>query len=215
MSDSGWSTPNQLSGSTPNTLSGSTGDAPPPDVAPGDPGMPPVPPSPTGSGTEAMPPAAAPVAKKRPAWRSGIAQIAVIAVIAIVALVFRDRLSGSASDLRVGDCLDEPTGAATEVKDVQHQPCNEQHDGEVFFVGNYPDAGAFPGRTALEDWAGQQCSAAFEAYVGYAYGTTQELDFGGFVPILDGWNSGDHEVTCYIVRVDHAKLMKSVKAGAS
>jgi hypothetical protein len=35
-----------------------------------------------------------------------------------------------------------------------------------------------------------------------------------FYPTSTGWSGGDHEVTCYIYRLDDAKLTKSVKAAS-
>ena len=63
-----------------------------------------------------------------------------IGVFALGGYLLRDYLSGSAGDLKVGDCFDVPsfeTQSAT-VKDVQHHPCSELHSGEVFFLENVP-----------------------------------------------------------------------------
>ena len=58
-------------------------------------------------------------------------------MIVIGGLVLRDRLSGSASDLKIGDCFDVPA-TETDIKDVQHHPCTEAHTGEVFAVVTHP-----------------------------------------------------------------------------
>jgi hypothetical protein len=136
---------------------------------------------------------------------------AIIAIIAIAFFIFRDRLSGSAGDLRVGDCFDDP-GTTTEVSDVQHQPCTESHDREVIFVGNYPDQDAYPGEDAFDTYAGENCTTAYEGYIGRDYETDTEFDFGYFYPLSEGWSDGDHEITCYIYRLDEAKMTQSVKA---
>ncbi len=148
-----------------------------------------------------------------PSWTSWVVGIVIIAVIAGVGLIFRDRLSGAATDLRVGDCFDEPANM-NEVTDVQFRPCNEAHDGEVMYVADYPDQDAFPGESAFDQYVLDFCVPAFETYVGRDYETDTEFDFGYFFPSSEGWNSGDHEVTCYVFRVDREKLSTSVKAGS-
>jgi hypothetical protein len=59
-----------------------------------------------------------------------IVRFALIGVVAVGALIFRDRLSGSAGELKVGDCFDVPA-VQTNIRDVQHHPCNESHTGVV------------------------------------------------------------------------------------
>src|SRR5688500_13700554 len=80
----------------------------------------------------------------------------IVAAIVVAGLVFRDRLSGDAADLQVGDCFDDP-GAVSEITDVQHQPCTEAHDSEVIFVGDYPAQDAYPPDDAFTIFAEQQC----------------------------------------------------------
>ena len=200
MSDTGWSAPNQLSGSGPAhpyQLSDPRPPSPEPPLPPPDPRHRSIRPrrhwEPDRSEHGRDPAGCRAGRQEAPSLASGLVQIAVIAAIAVAALVFRDRLSCNASDLRVGDCFDEPSGTATEVKDVQHHPCTEPHDGEVFFVGNHPDAGTYPGGR-IRSRAVEKCVPAFEAYVGRDYETDKEYDFGGFFPIQDGWSSGDHDI---------------------
>ena len=140
-------------------------------------------------------------------------RIGIIAVIAIGAFVFRDRISGNAGDLQVGDCFDQPAGATDVVEDVQHHPCNESHTAEVFFVGNHPAA---DGAAALTDDAwysyfNEVCGPAFTSYTGISYETTEILDIGAITPLEDDWKKGDREVTCYAYRVDEQPMTSSVK----
>ncbi len=155
------------------------------------------------------PPAAAPARKgiNIGGWliRGGI-----IAAIVVAGLVFRDRLSGNAGDLKVGDCFDDP-GAVAEVTDVQHHPCNEAHDSEVMFVGNYPAQDEYPGDEAFGLFAQQQCVPAFEAYLGRDYESDTEYDYGFYYPAEESWSDSDHEVACFIYRLDGATMTSSVK----
>jgi hypothetical protein len=123
--------------------------------------------------------------------------IAVIVVIAIGAVVFRDKLSSNASDLRVGECFEVPT--ADTVKDVQHRPCVEPHDGEVLVVGDFTGADSYPTTTAFETWVGTECvGKAFKSYTGDEYDSRQDVGVAYFTPTEEGWGKGDHQMICYL-----------------
>jgi hypothetical protein len=155
------------------------------------------------------PPAAAPARKgiNIGGWliRGGI-----VAAIVVGGLIFRDRLSGNAGDLKVGDCFDDP-GAVAEVTDVQHHPCNEAHDSEVMFVGDYPAQDEYPGDEAFSLFAQQQCVPAFEAYLGRDYESDTEFDYGFYYPAPESWSDSDREVACFIYRLDGGTMTSSVK----
>jgi hypothetical protein len=128
-------------------------------------------------------------------------QIGIVVILiaggAVVAFVFRDKISGSAGDLQVGDCIEIPT--TDTVEDVQHHPCNEPHDGEVFVVRDYTGSETYPSLAEFETWAGEQCIGAdFEAYVGDAYEGRDDISVGYLYPLEEGWGKGDHEMTCYL-----------------
>lgn len=144
--------------------------------------------------------------------RGWIFRIAIIAVIAIGAVVFRDRLSGSAGDLTVGDCFDVPAGEQ-DIADVQHHPCTESHTGEVFAVVTNPSAEGTPPltETQLVDFLSTACVPLFTSYVGVEATTAGVLDFGAFYPGDEDWNNGDREITCYAYRLDEAPMTSSVK----
>jgi len=141
-----------------------------------------------------------------------VIRIAIIAVVVIGGLIFRDRLSSNASDLKVGDCFDKPGETTDTVEDVQHHPCNETHTGEVVFVGDVPgDNASYPGEAAFDAFAFDKCSAAFTTYTGSDIYSQEVLNMGYFFPIQEGWGKGDHGVTCYIVRTDGATVTSSFK----
>ena len=71
---------------------------------------------------------------------------------------------GNVFSLSVGDCFNDPD-AFTEVSDVEIVECGEPHDNEVYAVYDIP-GDQFPGRTAVQDNAGENCVARFDAYVG-------------------------------------------------
>ena len=126
-----------------------------------------------------------------------------------------DRITGSAADLQVGECFDQPADT-TEVSDVQRQPCDEAHDAEVFLVVDHPggDDETYPISLTVDRFVLEQCKPAFNTYTGLDYDTSTDLDFSYFYPTREGWNDGDREFTCYAVRADEAKMTSSLRAGA-
>jgi putative regulator of septum formation len=141
------------------------------------------------------------------------ARVLVIGVIVVGGVVFRDRISGNAGDLKVGDCFDEPSGSVTRtVKDVQHHPCTDAHTAEIFFVGDMPNPRSepYPGEQAVDDFAVASCGAAFDRYVGTGP-ETATLDGGIFYPDEAGWKSGDRTVSCYVKAGNGTPLTRSLK----
>lgn len=140
----------------------------------------------------------------------------VAAAVTILVLSGCTLLPGSVADLAVGDCFDEPTTEG-DVSDVQHQPCDQPHDAEVFLVLTHPaDASAaYPVVSGFDDYISENCVPAFAAYTGRDFDTDTELDLGYFRPTLTGWGDGDREFTCYISRADGAKLTAPVKVGGA
>ena len=98
-----------------------------------------------------------------------------------------------AENLHVGDCVDIPRYNAPTVRVV---PCTEPHHIEVTaridltqrFGLQYPTSDQF-GRIRDED-----CTRFFESYAGH--GATAEIVVGQLVPSPEGWNRGDHNLTC-------------------
>jgi Septum formation len=144
--------------------------------------------------------------------RSIAIRLGFLALIGIGALILKPFLSGSASDLAIGDCFDVPTSGQT-VKEVQHHPCTDAHGGEVFFVGKHPGASnaVYPTKDALQATIRTMCVPAFNAYTGLDFDTDVTWTFGYFVPTVDGGTSGDRDMTCYAQRVDDGTTNKSIK----
>lgn len=142
-----------------------------------------------------------------------IIRIVLIAAVGIGALVFRDRVSGGAGDLKVGDCFDNPS-SMLEVRDVQHHPCTEPHTSEVVYVGDVPDGASYPTDGQFSGYASDACVPSFDRYTGLDFMTFPALDMGYFVPTADGWASGDRSLICYAVRVDGTTVSQSLEAGS-
>lgn len=142
----------------------------------------------------------------------GIAvRLLIIGAIGLGAFIFRDRLSGNAGDLAVGDCFDVPTTVGETIDDVQHRPCDENHTGEVMFVGDH-DAAAYPGDDGFDPFVQDRCIPAFNAYTGLVFENEPALGIGYFTPTAEGWDDGDKKIICYISRMDGAVMTESVKA---
>ena len=131
--------------------------------------------------------------------------------------VFRDYLASNVGELRVGDCFDEPAiqkavGHAAEVNDIQHRPCAEVHDGEVYAVLSHPGQGGatYPSDDTWDEFIGERCEAEFAGYLGRDYTVATELEIAWYFPTASGWSEGDREITCYVYSVDGRKLDKSL-----
>ncbi len=141
-------------------------------------------------------------------------RIGIIGAIAGGAWIFRDYISGNAADLTVGDCFDAPSATSETVEDVPHHPCTDAHTAEVFYVADYTASTTYPDVAGFDAFTAANCPPAFQAYTGmdfYGTGEAEEYDIGLFYPLEEGWDGGDKEVTCYIVRVDGAPMTASMK----
>ena len=139
-------------------------------------------------------------------------RVGVIGAIIIGAIILRPFLSGNAGNLQVGDCFDIPADATDVVDDVQHHPCTDPHQGEVIFVGNYESPNdVYPSEDDFDAYVTQYCIPAFQTYTGIDYYADETYGIGSFFPTSEGWAEDDHEVSCYVGRVDNQMLTQSVK----
>lgn len=151
------------------------------------------------------PSSAAPAAK--PGGRRAIIIVGVIvAFLAIVLFAVRNNVA--ADDLKVGDCFDIPNG--TTIQTVEKHPCNESHNAEVIFVGDYTGT-SYPISLSLDSYIEDSCVPAFETYVGRGIDTDPELSLGYFYPSRDGWDDGDRAITCYVSQPDESPMTESLK----
>ena len=140
-------------------------------------------------------------------------RIGIFVLIGVGALVARPFLMGAAGDLKVGECFDLPATASETIEDVQHHPCSDAHDGEVFFVGSLPiaEGGAYPSDAALGPLVDSLCMPAFAAYTGLAADTDPLWTFGAGVPVSADWAEGNRRLMCYATRVDGTRTSGSIK----
>ncbi|MEP7158797.1 MAG: septum formation family protein, partial [Chloroflexota bacterium] len=136
--------------------------------------------------------------------------IGIVAVGVVLFILFRDRLPNDVSSLAVGECFDEPS-VTSSITEVQRQPCNEPHDDEVFFLVTDPASGAYPGVEHFRELARTQCLPAASAYLAADFDARPDIDAGYLYPTSESWDGGDRGVTCYLYRVDEAKLSISLR----
>jgi hypothetical protein len=144
--------------------------------------------------------------------QSIVLRIGIVGVIAVGGWLLRPFIMGDAGGLAVGDCFDQPTTIDETVDQVQHHPCTDLHGAEVIFVGDYaPVSGTAPTDEDYESFVFANCPPAFEAYSGRTWEEAIEFDMGYFVPTVEGWQSGDHEISCYVLHTDETQFTGSVK----
>jgi hypothetical protein len=138
--------------------------------------------------------------------------VVIFLVVGGLLLIFRDRLTGSPSDMQVGDCFDLADPSAASIKEVPHHPCTESHHFEVFFnaTNTSPASATYPPLSVFGADVTAQCKPAFEAYVGISFDAST-LDIGYLYPQSAGWGKGDRTITCYLTRSDNAPMTSSMK----
>jgi hypothetical protein len=144
----------------------------------------------------------------------GFGFVLLLVVAGVVGFLFRDKLSGSVENLQVGDCFEVPAGDT--VEDVQHRPCTEPHDGEVFVVRDYSGSDTYPSTGDFDTWASEQCTGTdFEAYVGDTYDSRDDVGVGYLYPLEEGWGRGDREMTCYLSPTTGGTVSVSYRAAGN
>ena len=101
------------------------------------------------------------------------------------------------------------------MQDVQHHPCTEAHDGEVYLIAN-TDLESYPLVFGFDKWASEHClGVPFESYVGQPAEERLDIDVGYFAPTREGWEGGDREMTCYLTPADGGTTTQSYKGAAA
>ena len=110
--------------------------------------------------------------------------------------------------IEFGDCLILPS--EDEFDEVRRLSCTEPHDGEVFFVEDYPGAD-YPSDDEMRAFFDAECRPAFEAFTGSEFDGQGVLDIGWFTPTEVSWDNGDREVVCYLTPVDGGMTSQSYR----
>lgn len=121
----------------------------------------------------------------------------------------------SSSDIRVGDCINEPkmeTGETTEVQRVEAVPCDQPHDAEAY--ARFTIEGAtFPGQDAVISKTEQGCATRAKEFIGRDPADS-ELSVLYFFPTSSSWRLGDRAAVC-MVGEGHGKTTVETLRGAN
>jgi hypothetical protein len=161
-----------------------------------------------------QPPAPPPAPAAKPPSKARLYIIGAVVLVLIAVGAYAISQNQLASDLAVGQCFDEPT-SEVDITTVVKRACTESHDAEVFHVVEYTEGDAFPISLSLDRFIDETCVPAFETYLGEPFETATEFDLGYFYPDRDSWDKGDRTFSCYISRVDGARMTQTVKAAGS
>jgi hypothetical protein len=98
-----------------------------------------------------------------------------------------------ATDLRIGDCLEQaPLGSTVTVHVV---PCRQPHAAEVYAQFKL-EGSRFPGADQVDRFGGGGCRARVAGYAGQA--AAEDYDLYYLVPTATTWLTGDRDVTCLL-----------------
>jgi hypothetical protein len=107
----------------------------------------------------------------------------------------------SVFDLKTGDCFN--SAAEGTVEEVERIDCAAPHTYEIFAAVDHPggSSDAYPGDVAMASFAGEQCRAEFEPFIGLDYDSS-ELFIFYLHPSAETWPRGDREVLCTVYSED-------------
>jgi hypothetical protein len=106
--------------------------------------------------------------------------------------------SKGALDVSTNECMQiDPKGLSPDVSKLPIIDCSKPHTHQIFFTYQDTDD-VFPGMTALEATAQQQCLTAFQPFVGISF-VDSTLFVTWIVPSLDSWNDKkDRAILCVL-----------------
>jgi hypothetical protein len=117
------------------------------------------------------------------------------------------------SDLKAGDCFQQPSGRFNKVKTV---PCTVEHDLEVYAVLDHPAAPneGFPGMDALVRYANPLCLAQFRPYAGVGFEQLNLKDVY-ITPRESAWRDGARRLVCAVSAGNDQPTSQSIRAAPS
>jgi hypothetical protein len=105
--------------------------------------------------------------------------------------------------IEVGDCVQVPE--ETMVASVEGVPCNQPHDAQAFaehqLLGD-----EYPGDSAIENDAYEGCVDRWRSSIGTVWEDDKTYDLFTLTPTQESWEQDDRAVTCFVVRIDGAKM---------
>jgi hypothetical protein len=136
-----------------------------------------------------------------------------IAIGLVVLFLLRERSTGDADALRVGDCLQVPA-AGLEIAQIEHRPCNEPHEAEVFHIVDFPAQDTYPLEADLEAFYATEClGPAFDQYTGLVIDDAADIEVEYFPPAEAAWSAGRRMFVCYLFPAGGGEISRSYRAG--
>ncbi len=148
----------------------------------------------------AAPAQAAPVRRKRATKYIVAAVIGGLVLLSGLGYAIYQYFDDSVANLAVGDCINEPE-SLDEVETVPTVACDDEHDYEVFLVGDLT-GDDYPGEGAVDEQVAQECLTEFEGRYG-TYDAENPYDFSALVPLEETW-SQDKGYICLVYSVEGA-----------
>jgi hypothetical protein len=136
---------------------------------------------------------------------SGLWLLGIIALVIILAILGSG--SVSATDIKVGDCIEQNPANGSTVSQLPRVACDKPHEGEVFALLPVP-GDTFPGEsTIMREYQGK-CLDALQSYSPTA---AEDPDIRNFVlyPTQGSWDRGDRQVACIAITTE--KRSTSIK----
>jgi hypothetical protein len=124
--------------------------------------------------------------------------VVILVAVAVIVAAVVTRIAGpdgvKYSELRPGDCLEQPGDRFVRAERVD---CAEPHDLEVFALVTdpAPRGARYPGPDILEREATVACLPQFQTYVGIPF-EQSELRFTGYVPTERNWEEHNRLLVC-------------------
>jgi hypothetical protein len=120
--------------------------------------------------------------------------------------------AGDGTELQVGDCINGEVGWSRANTDIV--PCTLPHTYQIVGVVPYVSAeDTFPGEDALRLLGDEECSSAFEGFVGIAYEDSIWY-LSWWLPTSETWEAGDRDVVCTL-REENGEPIVGSKEGAA
>ena len=105
--------------------------------------------------------------------------------------------SMQASDLKVGDCFDNPT-ADSNISSLTAIPCTQAHDSQVFAEPPVTES-SYPGDTTLSDEAGKACGTK-SAQATITSDAPDSLEISAlYAQDAESFDNGNDYITCFVV----------------
>ena len=115
------------------------------------------------------------------------------------------------TDIRVGDCFNDPDGDPDDVHNVELVSCDSPHIDEVYHTVILDDA-TYPTYPTASEWPNvlrSSCLDAFKTYVGIDRDSSTTYRTHAYNPSEQSWARGDRTISCLITSKDGNPLTGS------